>query len=100
MDDAHPLPCVDVPHRACSCVRLASSTAPTAHTRGQAQPTMIARKRHLSSLARADPRGRVTWTWTYPEGSKRNIEREEWVAYLDAARALMRTRWPRGELKA
>ncbi|WP_281011438.1 hypothetical protein [Lichenibacterium minor] len=42
----------------------------------------------------------MTWTWTYPEGSKRTIEREEWVAYLDAARALMRTRWPRGELKA
>ena len=47
-----------------------------------------------------DPRGTVTWTWTYPDGSKRTIEREEWVAYLDAARALMRTRWPRGELTA
>ena len=49
-----------------------------------------------------DPRGRVTWTWTYPDGGRSapSSARSGSSAYLDAARALMRTRWPRGELTA
>ena len=39
-----------------------------------------------------DPRGMTTWTWTYPGGARRTTEREVWVAYLDAARALARAR--------
>lgn len=55
-------------------------------------------KAEAERLCRAegvDPRSAVTWTWTYPDGSTRSIEREEWVAYLDAARALTKVRRPR-----
>ncbi len=35
-----------------------------------------------------DPHAMTIWTWTYPDGARRGMRREEWVAYLDAARAL------------
>ncbi len=47
-----------------------------------------------------DPHATTTWTWTYPDGSKRSMDRGEWVAYLDAARALMKARRPRENMTA
>lgn len=46
----------------------------------------------LCRVEGVDPRGMTTWTWTYPGGRKREIEREAWVAFLDAARALIAAR--------